>query len=482
MEKITNIEDKNTSNTEVNYHDHVRTESIKNSFADEESLQKNKQMQVSTFPNILSSTELYNKLIDPNIDGFLKGFTILDNEGIRCDDEEIVNKQSGIISEIVKQLTMNIFKGLTSLSLPIKVFEPKTQLERDIEWWSFAPIFLTKAGKETDAIESLKQVTTFCLAALFLSTEQLKPFNPYLGETYQAIFEDGTQVYLEHTCHTPCISNYYMLDKENNYKFSGFFDLATEGALKMLINNSIIVMNKGKGNLYLKQTNRTLNIQFPAISISGLVFGQRLVSWRHMLKIEDHTNNLIVLVYFNRSVSSLKKKRVHDFTGGIYKYDFSKEKNRKPVDFYDEKIKKEPDSKYKIISIEGSYLEELYFNDKKYHDFRINSPSKFYPYFPKEEKVDYMNNVKYENNHLVIPSDSRYREDLIWLKRAFLYKEKFDEYSNLSGKWKLILEAQQRIDRENRKELKDSRLKEEKKASGKKTGIMNSINNMFSKK
>lgn len=433
---------------------HFNEDQIKNSFADKDSLLKNKNMSLSALPTDLTPEEIPNKLIDPTKDGFLTGFTVLDKEGIRCDDEEIVKKQSGIITEVVKQLTLNMFKGLTSLSLPIKVFEPKTQLERDIEWWCYAPKYLKKAGDEIDPVESLKQVTAFVLSALYLSTEQLKPFNPYLGETFQSVFEDGTTVYLEHTSHTPCISNYLILDSENKYTFSGFFDLATEGALKMVYNNSLIVMNKGKGTVHLHKSNRSVHIQFPSITIGGLVLGKRVVSWRHFMKIEDPTNNLIVLVYFNRSIPSLKKKRIHDFSGGIYHHDFSKDK-KKAGEFFEEKLKKEPDSKYKICSIEGSYLEQLFFNDKPYHDFRITPPCKFHSYYPHNQKVkpvcDYIN-----TNHLILPSDSRYREDLIWLKRAFIYKELFNEYSVYSGKWKLILEAQQRIDREKRKEHKDS--------------------------
>jgi hypothetical protein len=200
-----------------------------------------------------------------------------------------------------------------------------------------------------------------------------------------------------------------------------------------------------------------------------------------MLKIEDHKNNLIVLVYFNRSISSLKKKRVHDFSGGIYHNDFGKDKQK---EFFEEKIRKEPEEKYKIASIEGSYLEELYINNKLVYDFRSNSPCKFLPYFPYDVNNEYSKYSK--TNHLVLPSDSRYREDLIWLKRGFLEKESFSEYSVLSGKWKLILEAQQRIDRENRKEIKDEIKKEEdkkKKEENKKNkkGIISSIYNSFKK-
>lgn len=462
---------------------HFQKEPIKNSFADKNSLLENKKMELSVFPTELLPSELPNKLIDPVKDGFLTDFTILDNEGIKCNDEEIVNKQSGIINEVVKQLTTNMIKGLgiTSLSLPIKVFEPKTQLERNIEWWAYAPIFLKQAGKEIDSIKCLKDITKFVLSALYLSTEQLKPFNPYLGETYQAVFDDGSQVYLEHTSHTPCISNYYLTDIDKNYVFSGYFDLCTEGALKMVMNNQLIVLNKGKAKVNLKQSQNELLIQFPTIAIGGLVYGSRVISWRNMLKIEDHKNNMIVLIYFNRSIPSLKKKRVHDFAGGIYHYDFSKEKNK---DFFEEKVKKEPDDKYKIVSIDGSYLEELYINSKLEYDFRVNSPCKFHPYYPSDSNNTISTFSK--TNHLVLPSDSRYREDLIWLKRGFLEKESFSEYSALSGKWKLILEAQQRIDRENRKEIKDEIKKEEdkkKKEENKKNkkGIISSIYNSFKK-
>lgn len=432
--------------------EHMSVAKLNQSFVDEESVWRNKGIKIEVHPVELTQEELPNKLNDPNINGFLKGFTIIDNEGIKCDDQEVVDKQSGIFVEVVKQLTSNMLKGqgITSLSLPIKVFEPKTQLERDIEWWSFAPIFLKKAGQETDPIESLKLVTTFFLSSLFLSTEQLKPFNPYLGETYQATFQDGSQVYLEHTSHTPCISNYLLRDVNKDYQLSGFFDLATEGAIKMVLNNQLIVHNRGKATLDLKASNRSLQIQFPSICISGLVYGQRVVSWRNMLRIEDRANSLIVFIYFNKSVSHLKKKRSHDFYGGIYSFDYSSDKKHK--EFFEDKVRKEPDAKYKLVQIEGSYLEELYFNNQKFHDFRKMSPSKFGPYYPKSMKSNLSDDT--DSNFLILPSDSRYREDLIWLKRAFLYKENFSSYSALSGKWKLLLEAQQRIDREKRAEKK----------------------------
>lgn len=458
---------------------------FKQSYCDEISLMENKKTSITICPSELNIDELVNKLNDPVNDGFLNGFTINDNEGIKCNNKDIVQKQSGIIMEIVKQLAKNMKNGITSLSLPIYMFEPKSQLERNVEWWSFAPIILKKAGKEQDPIESLKLATTFVLSSLFLSTQQLKPFNPYLGETFQALFEDGSKIYLEHTCHTPCISHYLIKDIDDDYTLSGFIELETDGALKMVLNNSVTIMNKGKCNVNLKATNRTLSIQYPSLCLAGLVMGQRVISWKHFIKVEDRTNNLISLVYLNKSVSTLKKKRVHDFCGGIYSCDFTKFKS---ADFYEEKLHKEYDSKYKLISFDGSYLEEMFINGKPYYDFRTNSPCQFYPFTPPSSISKESSSTSSEltnrmlvlsktlENQIILPSDSRYREDLIWLKRAFSLSEMYTTYSDLSGHWKLIMEAQQRIDRENKKLIKDSEEgKTGKDEKEKKKGFFNSL-------
>lgn len=90
-----------------------------------------------------------------------------------------------------------------SLSLPIRIFEPRSMLERLSDWFSFAPVLLTKAGSIGNKIEAFKYVIAFSLSSLFRSSEQLKSLNPMLGETYQCEWEDGSKMYFEHTCHTP---------------------------------------------------------------------------------------------------------------------------------------------------------------------------------------------------------------------------------------------------------------------------------------
>ncbi len=64
----------------------------------------------------------------------------------------------------------------------------------------------------------------FCLSSLYCSVKQIKPFNPLLGETYQAAFPDGTQIYCEHTSHHPPIANFLLEDPDELYKLWGYYE------------------------------------------------------------------------------------------------------------------------------------------------------------------------------------------------------------------------------------------------------------------
>jgi len=71
-----------------------------------------------------------------------------------------------------------------NVSLPIDIFEPRSNLERIAHSFSFAPVLLKKAEESMDPVIQMK--LTFALlissSAMYLSLD--KPFNPILGETY----------------------------------------------------------------------------------------------------------------------------------------------------------------------------------------------------------------------------------------------------------------------------------------------------------
>lgn len=86
---------------------------------------------------------------------------------------------------MAKQLAYYLIKGLSisHISLPIKIFEPRSSAQRVADLWSGAPVFLTAAANATDPVERLKNVVAFGLSSYILCNSQNKPFNPLLGET-----------------------------------------------------------------------------------------------------------------------------------------------------------------------------------------------------------------------------------------------------------------------------------------------------------
>ena len=71
-----------------------------------------------------------------------------------------------------------------NVSLPIKIFEPRSFLEKTAADFAYSPFFLNKAYAATDPLERFKIITTFFFTNLHLEPQMVKPFNPILGETF----------------------------------------------------------------------------------------------------------------------------------------------------------------------------------------------------------------------------------------------------------------------------------------------------------
>ena len=93
-----------------------------------------------------------------------------------------------------------------------------------------------------------------------------------------------------------------------------------------------------------------------------------------------------------------------------------------------------------INEITGSWLEEIKFDDKVVFSIKESAPPSIYP----------------DDNPL--PSDSRYREDKIWLKHSFDNKEFGKVFEGYAQSWKLGLEAQQRHEKVLRKEYNENKI------------------------
>ena len=374
---------------------------------------------------------------------YLKDYLIKDYYGVYCLNQEVVDKQSGIIKEVITQLSKCLWSGTAmSLSLPIRIFEPRSMLERYTDWFSFAPDLLTKAGTSKDKLEAFKYVIVFALSSLFRSSEQLKPLNPMLGETYECEWEDGSKFYLEHTCHTPPISHFYIKSSKNLFIVSGYIDMEMGGIMKAMLKNSMQMIPKGKITVYLPELKQTICFQFPKITMGGAIWGQRYVYFSDHMKFEDVENNLKSIIVFANGRKELKGKRIHDIYGKIFKYKYTSNDLKKP--FYNDSMPSNPFPSKKednLSEITGSWLEEIKFDDKVYFSIKDSESPQIYP---TDNPLD---------------SDARYREDKQWLKLSWDNKEFGKVFEGYAQCWKLALEAQQRFDRGLRKEYKDKKKK-----------------------
>ncbi len=428
------IENKNKNKITENPEDKFKQKEIdKKSFCCVPTLKKTNTFK-APFPIRLTKEQLFFKY-DQN---YLKEFLIKDYYGVYCLNQEVVDKQSGIIKEVIKQLTKCIWSGTAmSLSLPIRIFEPRSMLERYTDWFAFAPELLGKAGSCKDKIEAFKYVIFFSLSALFRSSEQLKPLNPMLGETYECEWEDGSKFYLEHTCHTPPISHFYIKSSKNLFIVSGYIDMEMGGIMKAMLKNTMQMIPKGKITVYLPELKQTISFQFPKITMGGAIWGQRYVYFSDHMKFEDVENNLKAIIVFANGRKELKGKRIHDIYGQIYKYKYTISDKKKP--FYNDSMPSYPfpSKKEDVISeITGSWLEEIKIDDKVFSIKNTPAPQ----IYPSEKVLD---------------SDARYREDKQWLKLSWDNKNFGKIFEGYSQCWKLGLEAQQRFDRGLRKEWKD---------------------------
>jgi len=54
--------------------------------------------------------------------------------------------------------------------LPIKIFEPRSSIQRICDLWTNGPIYLKKAAQTNDHLERLKLVIAFTISSVYICT------------------------------------------------------------------------------------------------------------------------------------------------------------------------------------------------------------------------------------------------------------------------------------------------------------------------
>ena len=364
----------------------------------------------------------------------LKGILIKDDVGLLLVDPLVCNKFSGMLGDLIKQI-LKVFFG-HKISLNVKLFQPLSLSQTLLNYFSFIPKFILPAvNPSLTPLERMKLVISLGISGLYMNAQQLKPFNPLISETFQGIFDakEKIEVYSEQTSNYPTLTRYYILNK--NFKMYGYFDLSLE---TKNFGNRITCFTKGLNTLDFFKSNEKIFFSIPSSQIvNAIAKDDRSAHYVGVMIFFDIKNKLRAFVQFAKDCN-----HIADIKGYIFKYEFEPD--------YKFNFDKEYEMFYKIdtnnlnknnnifksndivSTISGSWLGQLYFDNNKYWDIDEDIPTYIKPVYN------------------CLPSDSRFREDLIWLYRSF-YKAKNEEerlyYEKLAQNWKLMIEKVQREER-----------------------------------
>jgi hypothetical protein len=340
--------------------------------------------------------------------------------GYKFSDPAAIAEQRGVVWDMLKQVASNVTeaKNLVNVSLPVRIFEARSYLERITDSWCYAPVFLSKAAAEKDPVERMKLVITFALAGLHNTCKQKKPFNPILGETFQAVLEDGTKVYCEQASHHPPVTAWQVFGPNDSYHFYGYGEWSASFSV-----NSVTGHQKGPHILHFKDGSQ-ITYTLPQVILRGILWGDRVMDYSGTIYFRDVKNNLCakVVVPIPSESSALsnwwygnQNPPTDHFRGELYRY----------------KMDGTNEVKGEVLApIAGTWLGRVEIGGKTYWSIKNNL--RIYAPIPDEHPL---------------PSDCRFREDLVHLKKGDM---------EAAHDWKSKLENKQRRDAKLRREARGS--------------------------
>jgi hypothetical protein len=322
------------------------------------------------------------------------------------------------VKYLINKFSQNLLTGksILNISLPVFMFDKRTLHMAFAYEQRFATHFLTKAAFCIDKLERIKWVTTYLISCLHMSVIQIKPFNPIIGETFQCRV-GSIDIYIEQTVNHPITSNVYCKDIYGNFTMYGYLITDATLAINILYSTRL-------GKFYIKFKDGTLfQVRLPPIFLKGLSLGDRLYNYYNKSLVQDLTNKLTAYIEMNpdepgylASFFTSKKTLPDYFRGKIVDA-----KDVTPEETCgDHKLAKNAKS---YGEIEGEWTSYISFDNVEYWS---NDKTKSFTVYSHE---------------FTLPSDGRYREDLINLIKGDQEKSQTEKEN---------LEVRQRKDRKLR--------------------------------
>ena len=401
---------------------------------------------------VFIDNEEWCKSKDLSKEEVLKGILIKEDVGLLLVDPLVCNKFSGMLGDLIKQILKVVFGH--KISLNVKLFQPLSLSQTLLNYFSFIPKYILPCvNNDISPLDRMKYVISFGISGLYMNAMQLKPFNPLISETFQGIFdiedkENKIEVYSEQTSNYPTLTRYYILNKM--FKMYGFFDLSLE---THNFGNRITCFTKGINTIDFFNINEKINLSIPSSQIvNAIAKDDRSAHYLGVMIFYDIKNNLRAFVQFAKDPKHISQIKGFIFKYNFpenYKFNFDKEYEMfNKIDMNNLTKNNNIFTQNDILStISGSWLNQLYFDGVKYWDIDEDIPTYIKPVYN------------------CLPSDSRFREDLIWLYRSF-FKSKNEEerlyYEKLAQNWKLMIEKVQREERTLKAKLNEELAKKAK--------------------
>lgn len=219
------------------------------------------------------------------------GYFRLEDGLLWCHNQEELSSQKGLVMELLKRAGEKLMKGegVVSISLPVRIFEERSALERACDLWTLGPKYLKLAAiQNNNPLERFKLVMCFMIGGMHMVCPQRKPFNPILGETFQGYWPDGSKIYIEHISHHPPISYFLVEHVDGLYTFEGSYMYT---AKLISLGNSVRGRQVGKNRIHFKD-GTIIEYEFPFLRINGLIISKRTIQWEGSIKFVDEKNDI----------------------------------------------------------------------------------------------------------------------------------------------------------------------------------------------
>lgn len=215
-----------------------------------------------------------------------------ETSGYRFDSNEWVaevKQQRNATWEWLKGVGSKVFEGvnLTRISLPVRLFEGRSYLERIRDNWVYLEL-LERAVRERDPVQRLRLVVAFGASGLCRQVSFAKPFNPILGETVNAEYDNGFSLACEQLSHHPPVSAYHLVPNDGSFEFSGW-----AGWSGKVYANSVKGFQMGVATLRCHATDgAAITWNLPTVCLKNISFGVRVLTYEGVMTFRDEANRL----------------------------------------------------------------------------------------------------------------------------------------------------------------------------------------------